>query len=287
MKAKTVDHEAFYDILAITEKNLWLNEHDRSRALLDLWNLCDLRDQQILLKDLFNNFTYIDMNTQYKYEKEVVEKICKDWNVGSNNGYIVSTADPGEVDGSNWALHQLKNHFSSSLGWSERNYFSDIISGLKAIKDDGVLVLLDDFVGSGKTIVRKVKYAENFINKNENINNVDIKVVTFCTMQAGVDHIRRETAIDFFSPLILKRGISDFYQGENIDKNKRLMFDLERKLQNKWLNLKLTDHSLGYSQSETLFQRMNLNCSNNVFPIFWWPKLTGGIDRGTILSRSR
>ncbi|WP_458773197.1 phosphoribosyltransferase-like protein [Aeromonas caviae] len=46
-----------------------------------------------------------------------------------------------------------------------------------------------------------------------------------------------------------------------------------------------TDYSLGYDRSETLYCAINDNCPNNVFPIFWWPKLANGEQYETLFHR--
>jgi hypothetical protein len=106
-------------------------------------------------------------------------------------------------------------------------------------------------------------------------------------MEFGLENFIKETQLEVFTPTPLKRGISDHNSEEVANHKKLLMKQLEQKLSPKFRKLRMSDHSLGYKGSESLFNIHEFNCPNNVFPIFWWPILNDNVHRKTIFSRAR
>lgn len=284
--ALKVNEEAFYDIYSLLEEFDWLKE--KVNALLELWNLCEEREQQELLKLLFSRFTYIPLNDRKELTKSIVNKIEKNWNFTSENTYIAAISDSDEVDGSTANLYSFKTHLSSS--WQENNLVPTIAKIKYTLKEayKSNLILFDDFIGSGKTLSRKIKWLEEEL-ANEKITLENIKIVAYAGMSFGIKKITNEiNSVEIFTPNILKKGISDFESDEKlIQQQLKIMISIEQKLKAKVKGLNLNVHSLGYAQSETLYQLEDSNCSNNVFPIFWWPYLKGGNERKTIFRRIR
>ena len=89
--------------------------------------------------------------------------------------------------------------------------------------------------------------------------------------------------VDYFSVHWLNKGISELVSGEKKEVATKSMEELEKKLQKRYQGKKLPN--FGYKRSESLFALESNNIPNNVFPIFWWPFLKGGVSRKTIFKR--
>lgn len=284
--AEKINQTAFEDIYELMEDHVWLRT-TRS-ALLKLWNMCDEREQQKLLKDLFGRFTFIDSSELKKISRLVVEKITKGWGFQPGNTYIAAIAEENEVDGSIGGIQYLKNKFHSFDGWKEDYFYSSIGVAANTIRTNDNLILFDDFIGSGKTLVNKITYLQKTLRERK-IKLNSLKVVAFAGMQHGISEISNtfRNDLEVYSVILLKKGISDYEKQSEIEVKKELMIKLEKKLGEKFKKLKLKDHHLGYKMSETLFQIDDYNCPNNLFPVFWWPIMADNTRNETLFNRIR
>lgn len=221
--------------------------------------------------------------------KEIVGKLF-DWGFNGRNTLIFASADLGEVDGSISGLNFLKNKLNIDLGWSERNIHPTLDDGFNFLKNDQKIdtniVIFDDFIGSGKTMVKKINKLKKLISDSD-LSVKSINVISYIAMNSGVDHVDQNTDVIVYCPLILKKGITDYENNSVALEKIKIAKDMESKLQAKCLNLKLKDFTLGFGESESLYQVYGHNCSNNIFPVFWWPRVTGGKARNTLFKRSR
>ena len=281
--AAKIDEKTFYDIYDLLEQYQWLKNF--LSPLIELWNLCDEKEQQDLLKRLISRFTFIDGFQLDQIAKDIYGK-TQEWALNSTNTYISAIADSNEVDGSIAGLQFIKNKFPSTKGWKERNFYSSITEAATKINTNDNIILFDDFIGTGKTMINKINYVVDKY-KERSVKPNSIKIVSYAAMEFGVRNVHEKYDYEIYTPLPLKRGLTDFETQESLEKKKVLMISLESKLGKKFRRLKLTDHSLGYRGSETLFQICGYNCPNNLFPVFWWPTLEDGTERNTIFQRIR
>ena len=283
MLVETLDPVTLTDIYEVIEKYQWLKKS--SSKLAELWELCDERSQQLLIKELLSNFKYVDT---YELEETcllIVNHIeCLDFK--SSNTIICAISDTDEVDGSHSGLQFMKNKFSSHDGWSSRNLFPTIVKAAHELEDNQNIVLFDDFIGTGDTMIKKITYMQG-VHDTRGIKSKSLAVVAFAGMKFGVENIKSAFDIDVYSPILLEKGITHYNETAIAKQKIQLMKALESKFQKKFKKLKLEEHSLGYKGSETLFQIQGYNCPNNLFPIFWWPTMKGGKPRLTIFNRLR
>lgn len=121
------------------------------------------------------------------------------------------------------------------------------------------LVLVDDFIGSGQTVVEALEYLNLILQKE--VPQTNIKVVCLVAMQDGIRRLN-DMGVEVFSMHICNRGISDYYTGEKLGKALDIMKSIENGIK------KLGDeYRLGYHQSEALVCMER--CPNNTFPIYW------------------
>ena len=130
------------------------------------------------------------------------------------------------------------------------------------------IVLVDDFVGTGETASKAVKYVHELLPE---VKNDSICVLCIVTMQNGKTVLENQ-GIRVFDHVVCKRGISDYYTEPQLDNAIAEMQGIEKTLQ----NLK-PDYRFGYMQSEALVCMER--CPNNTFPIYWLTKGVAPYER--------
>jgi len=278
--------EDFIKLSDLLKIQTWLE--DVCEALVELWNLCEYKNEQNLLFELLRRFLFLDYKMVNKNSESISKIICDKWKLESQSTIIVALCDDNKPDGSQYLIQILKSKFAYRYDWTEKNFLNNLSTVGQApyhLKDGQNLILIDDFIGTGNTVERRIKWLRSKIEK---INKPDIKIflVSLACMQDALNVIK-SLNIKFFTPKILKKGISDYYKGKILKNNIHNMKNLESKLHPMYKNLHLSNFNFGYGKAESLFAIEGLNVSNNVFPIFWWPLLIEERERNTILKRIR
>ncbi|MCK5632932.1 hypothetical protein KAH94_04235 [bacterium] len=278
--------EDFIKLYKLTKKQNWLE--DIYGALIELWNLCGHDNEQNLIYELLWRFSCLDLKKINNYCKDISKHVCDEWSINSESTKIVALCDEERPDGSQFFIQILKNKFADRNNWTEINFENNLTSIGKAsyqLKNGQNLILIDDFIGTGNTVKRKIKWLKSKI-KEKNKYDIKIFLVSLACMRDAL-YIIKSLKIKFFAPVILKKGISDYYKGEILKNNIGNMKNLESKLHPIYKNGRLLDFNFGYGKAESLFAIEGINVPNNVFPIFWWPLLIEERERNTILKRIR
>lgn len=219
--------------------------------------------QKSLYIDLLKRFLYIPF---YKYPEELavatdkfIQK-CKTHKIYIYNGF--SNKDYGKVKSNYLVSYQFR-----AIGLKSRVNFAGrevkvlhSIKELLQIDDDEkcILVLVDDFVGSGDTMEKAFSY----IHHRLKIHNKSIKqfaVICLVAMKSAVARLWK-SKIPIYCSHILEKGISDYYEGEDLERAIVIMKEMERQ------NHISEYNSFGYGKSEALVCMER--CPNNTFPIF-------------------
>lgn len=279
--AASISAEALGDMMQLFDSQSWIKPFHEELA--ELWSLCTLREQQILIKDLLMHFCMFDAELEAKACKQFNEQIHQ-WELIPRSTWIVAVADANEVDGSSAGLQKLKNKVLPYEDWHAR-FISNIPESIKKIKNGDSIVLFDDFIGSGKKIVRKDAWLKKLL-AGQGIDKTNIFCSCFSGMELGIQHIKDELKIPVFASILLRRGISDRYKEKELETAIRIMKDIEGKLSQTYKKKNIDEFSLGFNQSEALYCATNDNCPNNVFPIFWWPRKKDGTLFRTLLQRA-
>ena len=278
--------EDFNKLCTLIREQNWLE--DVCLELIELWNLCEHNNERNLIYELLLNFLCLDLKKINKYCKDISKIICDEWKLESQSTIIVALCDDNKPDGSQFFIQILKKQFAGRYDWTEKNFENNLSSVGKAayrLENGQNLILIDDFIGTGNTVERKIKWLKSKI-KEKNKYDIKIFLVSLAYMQDALNVIK-SLKIKFFSPIKLKKGISDCYNGEILKNNIHNMKNLESKLHPIYRTWRICNYSFGYGKSESLFAIEGLNIPNNVFPIFWWPLLKGEIKRKTIFERIR
>lgn len=273
-----IEHSTFNKLMKVTLAQEWLEEE--SEALIELWNLCEFNSEQELICNLLTRFKYVDSKELKKAGVQVADHIINSWGLTSKGTRIVAVSDNREADGSQMFIQSLKNKFVENK-WQEYNFINNIGDGKRLTRKNYNIILLDDFIGTGETIERRVNWFKNEISGKE---NVTIRVVCLAAMDIARQKLD-ELKLEYYSPIWLKRGISDHFKGSDLKSAITDMKRLESEFEPVYNGQRLP--SFGFKKSEALFTIEAFNAPNNVFPIFWWPVLKRYIFRKTLLKRLR
>jgi hypothetical protein len=277
-----LDHDTFYTIFSLIRQQEWLS--GKSKAVIELYNLCETDLQQNLIVDLLTRFKYLNSSSVNNNGIKITDKVITEWKCNAENCLMIAIADTqeGKIDGSQGLLNSLKEKFAD-FDFTNDNFISSIGKGAHKIKSNQTAILFDDFIGSGETIDRKIRW---FIDKLKNLkkSNVTIKVVCYGLMRYAIETFKNNN-VDFYSPEILDKGISDYYPEHLRELYLEEMLKLEEKLETVSKNIHLSAYSLGYKKSEAIYKLEAFNVSDNVFPIFWWPEVKEKLKRSTLFNR--
>jgi hypothetical protein len=274
-----LSYESYMKLFDLMKNRHWLE--DESKATYDLWNLCSSIEKQDLIYELLCRFEFITSRELNKLCQNIANHITQSWNLTNIGTKFVATSKDQRPDGSQFIIQALKNNFANMPNWSESNFVNNLNTiGQVAyqLRDNQKIILIDDFIGTGKTILRKIKWLQDKISKKKK-TNVCLYVVSIAIMKSAVDDIKT-LVFDCYASLILNKGISDYYPQKI-----KTMLELEQYLASHYKGESLP--SLGYGKSESLFAIEGINVPNNVFPIFWWPVLNDFSIRDTIFKRIR
>lgn len=238
----------------------WSSLFNRFSSRLSLFN----EEKQQLLIELGYRFKNIGINDYEQYFIKAVNNIPK---ISEFKKIIVaplkkpSTTETKSADN---IWYHFKNHvdfnyewFGSLLYW-ESNW--DKIR--KNLKNDSILLLVDDFTGTGKTAIDVL---DELYDLKLLLDTNNVCVTTFMGQRIGIENFGIKYPQKISCSLILDRAISDFYVGKVKTQKNQLMEEME-------LEIKVQDdYKFGWGKSESLVA-LNNRSVNNTFPVFWLEK---------------
>ncbi len=278
-----ITKEKFRLFFELSKKQPWIV--DKFDALQDLlWNECDEQSKRDLVSELIERFVYISQDKYFELVESLTNKIIGEEALTDKNTQIVAMAADSCPDSSQYLLYDLKICFWKQ-GWSKHKQVNTFGGSYKTYKKDSNyknIVLVDEFIGTGCTVINRVK-ALRKVYGDAGVNDFSIFVKVLAGTDQGIKTIREE-GVNVEALITLEKGISDYYEDKVAEQKKYLMLQLEQLLAAEYETQKLP--SLGYGQTESLYSRQNGNVPNSVFPIFWWPFLRSGNSRKVLLTRA-
>jgi len=221
------------------------------------------KEQRCLFLDLLKRFLFIPLS---KYPDEIANATQKMFNGVAHKNLLIYNGLPvkemGNIKSNYLISYQFKaSNLRSHFNWKSRNI--TVINNIKELLqindfEDTALVLVDDFVGTGETIEKAFYDISMRLNVYDKVIR---KFVVLCivAMHQAIERLSR-AGIEVFCSYELFRGISDYYNGEDLENAKRIMTEIERKL-------KVSNQfKFGYKQSEGLVCMER--CPNNTFALF-------------------
>ncbi len=277
---EVLPRQTFTMLLRLTLTQPWLE--GREAELLDLFELCEDNDEVNLLADLIYRFDSMSQKRFDSEMKDLVSHMISDLSLNPDRDIIIAPEKSDYSDGSQSILWRAKPHLSRHEGWTTTNLISNLEVAVDHVKDGSTVVLLEEFVGTGKTAAT----AHRIFVESLNSRGISARVVymILSCMRAGSEYLARK-GIEHFAKNLLSRGISDYYEGTQRDKALALMARIESRLCDKAEDGGLKKVRLGFKKSEALYYLDGGNTPNNVFPVFWWKWLSGSRRRQPLLDR--
>jgi hypothetical protein len=285
--------EEFFQYVHLFDKHPWLQSHEAS--IIELMNDCQGKDEQTLVLSLLERFTYIKEVQWNQFFNSLATKIIQEWNINQDNTQIIGTTFDGEPDSAHIMIHPLRT-LLARLGWHKQKPGVFSVSIPAAVKMLNTVdnthslnvIIVDEFVGTGATLVNDINWFRNDAALNHRINDIIFRVCVVAAMKEAKDRFAN-LGIEMYASKILTKGISEYYQGDEMQKALANMLRLESGLEAQVNGKPLP--SLGHGAAEALFARYDslnkvANTPNSVFPVFWWPYLQGHKKRNSILTRA-
>lgn len=278
-----MNKEKFRLIFELSKKQPWIAEKYKELESL-LWVECDNEDKRDLILELLYRFHYISASKFRTHMQSLSTKIVNDKRLSDSSTQLVAMAADSNSDSSQYLLYSLKP-LMEKHGWRKYKQVNAYGSSYRTYKKNNKLkniVLIDEFVGSGKTVLGRVK-AVREVYEHAGVKDITILVKVIACTRQGLDAALKES-IEIDAEILLEKGISDFYDPAVVTDKIKTMVSLESALLDVYENRYLP--SLGYGGTECLYVRDDGNTPNSVFPIFWWPFLKTGDERKTVLTRA-
>lgn len=224
-------------------------------------------EERKLILDLSKRFTYIPLSAYPHHLEIAINKFFDSYKSSKSiivmNGF--ASRDYLKIKSNYLISYQFKGLFiTKNVKWNKN--IPNIVDNIKALLQyknpaSNELILVDDFIGSGETIETAYNYIYNRL-KAHGKKMPHVSVICLAVMQDAVNLLSKMN-LNVYSSVVLKRGISDYYKGENLDKAKEIMTNIEQQF-----NVK-DAFRFGYHNSEALICMER--CPNNTFPFFWKP----------------
>ena len=273
---KNYKRDDYNQLVSLYFKQRWLvNKKD------ELYNLIDISKTHTcteLVHSLLERFNYIDDN-YYQFLLEEIAEYLEDNIDDFSKTQIVALAYDSNTDSSQKILYDLSNTLAlrKIKGFESINQFGKAVSYFN--KGYTNLIFIDEFIGSGRTL----KGRNDWITKNLELENQP-HYIFLAGLKSTIDSLNE---LSIFCPLQMNKGITEYYEEEDLRNNLQNMVNLESNLCPVINDKKLEDYSFGYGRAEALYtlEGCRGNTPNNVFPIFWWPKNNKNEDRLKLLTR--
>jgi hypothetical protein len=262
MKFELIDKaKAVFDALG------WIRDNDTFNSFCTLLNNLDSEEERELLIFLTSKFTRIELQNYQKHLVLALKKFQADSvHIGKGITYcpLIKKKDfNSNMKSGSLLTYPLKsntlfNDYSISIGNRHKvvDHPSILVQKRYEFKEDELLVLIDDFIGTGTTAVSAIK----FLQDNIKIELSNIVVLSLVNHRPGEDLLAAE-GIRHFCSLITEKGI-DFFCGAS-PAQKIIMQNIEARIQRLG-----ADYKLGYLESQALVKM--IRTPNNTFPVYWY-----------------
>lgn len=274
-----LDPATFKRLFSLTTKCPWLQP--KTFELINLWNFGSSTAQKRLIEKLLRRFTYLTSKELGAACESIRKQITRKWLLQSNMTTLTAANNNSQTDGSISVLHALKSCMTGNGNWKESNFVNGYGASIPQLKAGQSIVIVEDFVGSGNKVLGIVGWFQRQI-QSRGIENVKIYTVSVAMLQSGQIALQN-AGVTVFARYILRKGISDYHEGTDLENAIQSMEALEEGLATSYKTSRLPN--FGYERSEALFSLEPFRVPNNVFPLFWWPLLKTGRKRKTLLKR--
>lgn len=216
-------------MLELTERYLWVPEEKYLENLI-----------QVLIKLITDN-------------KEIDE---------SSKIYVMPLIAPDDIGKTkssmmlSYLFNSVKLRHDKRLSKYKFQLESEIIQVAEYLKEDNsFLILADDFIGTGETAEKCIVHMQS-----QGIPTEKIIILSLVAQEQGLKYLEKYS-VYLVTNIILQRGMSDYYEEEQLGEKVSMMKEIENKMSVK------KKYRFGYNNSEALVTMCRT--PNNTFPVFW------------------
>ena len=231
-------------------------------------------DEIVLATDLIGRGFWFDQAQTIGSADAIALIMVNDWGLTSANTALIKADHLAKMGSADAALQSVRTALDESPGeFTGGNIIGGIAEGAASLLKN--LVIIDDFIGTGEKVSKKIAW----IRAHEVIEH-NIYVATFVA-QTDSKALIEPLTTSYFSAHWRPKAISDFF-AQPLCQQKIVTM---RAIEARFGNITPKD-SLGYGQAEALYFPVGLNTPNSVFPIFWKKKHPLSSTFVPLLSRS-
>ncbi len=246
-------------ILDLTERFQFLGLTDLNSKLISAFKKIPSNMLQAVPRILF-----APLKSPYHREEKKVEKRRKQERITTNKPIL---ADPGKSSDFIFRVMQC-DYPSKFMPYNQKTYLcnkpQDIITHF--VKDT-LIILWDDFVGSGDTAFTAIADIQKFLaDVGKETTEQNYTVVCMCAMQEGID-LLDSFQLKCYASDVYGKAISDDMRFTQEQRDARIAY--MKSVESKVVKKAVKNYSLGYHQSEALLSIMD-KCPNNTFPFYWF-----------------
>lgn len=273
--------EKFNTVFTLLARQPWLGAKHQELVHM-LFDECQCERSREMLINIVSGFFYLSGDQYNRALDSLAQEVVTQEDYKLKSQVVAMAVDSG-ADSSHEVLYNLKFVFSA-LGWLDFKGVSLSAAAYKTYTRTGRnnIVVVDDFVGSGKTVINRHKLITSQFKDNK-VTDYTISFKVLVSTQAGLQAVRDE-GIAITAQHEIKKAIDDVYPEQVAAEYRALMLALEDGLSKEYGGREMP--SLGYNGAQAAFCRERANTPNSVFPIFWWPFKTNLDARMTILLRA-
>jgi hypothetical protein len=282
-------NDAIVAALAISGQNKMVFPQSKhkwtdSEAVVNLLQSCHSQEDYDLVVEMFQqlNENIVDNARSYDLLCQMAQNIMENEAEGEHTALcVMRTKNDTDADGSQAIINELKMAIKMTGGFKHTYSavcFEDI-EWLYKKKGYRHFVVVDDFIGSGKTVVGRYGY---FMKRH--LADATIGFYFMAGMDEGVAYCKSK-GIPVYCCKVMHKGITEHYHDDLLHKRIASMDYLESLLGEASGSARLEDHRFGYGRAESLYCRQFGNIPNSVFPIFWWNKHQDGSNRKSVFTR--
>lgn len=281
MKFSMDSREKFNTVFTLLARQPWLGAKHQELVHM-LFDECQCDRSREMLINIVSGFFYLS-GDQYNCALEsLAQEIVAQENYQSTTQVVAMAVDSG-TDSSQEVLYNLKFVFPK-LGWLDFKGVSLSTAAYRTYTKTqrNNIVVVDDFLGSGQTVINRHKLITAQF-KDNGVADYTLSFKVLVSTRAGLKAVR-DAGIDITAQHEICKAIDDCYPEQEAAEYRALMLALEDGLSKEYDGRAIPN--LGFNGAQAAFCRERANTPNSVFPIFWWPLKRNLDARITILHRA-
>lgn len=273
--------EIFNTVFTLMARQPWLGAKHKELNYI-LFEECQCPRSREMLINIISSFLYLSADACSQALSSLAKEVMSEVDYKTTTQIVAMAADSGP-DSSQEILYNLKYIFAE-LGWHEFIGVNTFGAAYKTYtrSSRNNIVVVDDFVGSGQTVIGRHKQLQRVFEGN-GITDISISFKVLVSTKLGLDNVRG-AGIHITAQHVICKAIDDHYPKEIAEEYRSLMTVLESMLAPEYGGRAMP--SFGYNGAQAAYCRERANTPNSVFPIFWWPFRTDSESRLTILHRA-